>query len=133
MLDLLAGRVTMGALNWSTAREHVRTGALKAIAVSSAHRMPMMPDLPTLAELGYPDMVTTTWHMLAGPAGLPKEIVGQLNREVIKIIERPEMRKNFENDAIEPKPMTPAELTQFVRGEIEKWAPVIKAAGIKAE
>jgi tripartite-type tricarboxylate transporter receptor subunit TctC len=133
VVDLLAGRVTMGALNWSTAREHVRAGALKALAVSSAHRMPMMPDLPTLAELGYPDMVTTTWHMLAGPAALPKEIVGQLNREVLKIIERPEMRKNFENDAIEPQAMTPAELTQFVHGEIEKWAPVARAAAAKSQ
>ena len=88
----------------------------------------MMPELPTLAELGYPDMVTTTWHMLAGPAGLDRQIVSALNREVVKLVERPELRNAFESDAIETKAMTPAELTQYVRNEVEKWAPVARAA-----
>jgi tripartite-type tricarboxylate transporter receptor subunit TctC len=77
-------------------------------------------------------MVTTTWHMLAGPAGLPKEMVGALNREVTKIVERPETRKQLETDAVETKAMTPAELTQFVRREVEKWGPVARAS-VKAE
>jgi tripartite-type tricarboxylate transporter receptor subunit TctC len=132
VIDLLAGRVKVGALNWSTAREHVAAGSLIPVAVSSAKRLPALPDLPTLDQLGYPDMVTTTWHMLSGPAGLQREIVAALNREVIKIVERPEMRNVFENDAIETKAMTPAELTQFVRAEVEKWAPVARAS-VKAE
>ena len=132
VIDLLAGRVKVGALNWSTAREHVIAGSLIPVAVSSAKRLPALPDLPTLDQLGYPDMVTTTWHMLSGPAGLQREIVAALNREVIKIVERPEMRNVFESDAIETKAMTPAELTQFVRAEVEKWAPVARAS-VKAE
>jgi tripartite-type tricarboxylate transporter receptor subunit TctC len=132
VIDLLAGRVKVGALNWSTAREHVRTGALVALAVSSARRLPMLPDVPTLDELGHPDMVTTTWHMLAGPAGLPKEMVGALNREVTRIVERPETRKQLESDAVETKTMTPAELTQFVRREVDKWGPVARAS-VKAD
>ena len=132
IVDLLAGRVKLGALNWSTAREHVRTGALVAVAVSSAKRLSGLPNVPTLLELGYPDMVTTTWHMLAGPAGMPRDIVGMLNRDVIAIVERPEMRKYFEIDAVETMALTPAELTQFVRRESEKWAPVARVAA-KAE
>jgi tripartite-type tricarboxylate transporter receptor subunit TctC len=66
--------------------------------------------------------------MLAGPAGLPKEIVGALNREVIKIVERPDIRQHFEIDATETKAMTPAELKEFVRAEVEKWSPVVQAA-----
>jgi tripartite-type tricarboxylate transporter receptor subunit TctC len=132
VIDLLAGRVKLGALNWSTAREHILTGKLIAVAVSSAKRLPALPDVPTLDQLGYPDMVTTTWHMLAGPAGLDRQIVSALNREVIRIVERPELRNAFESDAIETKAMTPAELTQFVRAELEKWAPVARAA-VKAE
>ena len=132
IVDLLAGRVKVGALNWSTAREHVRTGALVAVAVSSAKRLAALPNLPTLTELGYPDMVTTTWHMLTGPAGIPRDIVGMLNREVIAIVERPHMRKHFEIDAVETMALTPAELTQFVRRESEKWAPVARVA-VKAE
>jgi tripartite-type tricarboxylate transporter receptor subunit TctC len=132
VLDLLAGRVKVGTLNWSTAREHIAVGSLIAVGVSSSRRLPAAPDLPTLSELGYPDMVTTTWHMLSGPAGLPKDIVGALNREVVRIVDRPEMRKHFEVDAIETKVMSPAELTQFVREEVDKWAPVVRASG-KAE
>ena len=73
-------------------------------------------------------MVTTTWHMLAGPAGLPKEIVGALNREVGKVVDRPDLRRIFESDAVETRAMTPAELTQFVAGEVAKWTPVVKAS-----
>jgi tripartite-type tricarboxylate transporter receptor subunit TctC len=132
VIDLLAGRVKVGTLNWSTAREHVATGKLLAVTVSSAKRLAAMPDLPTLSELGYPDLVTVNWHSLAGPAGMPKEIVGALNREVVKIAERPEMRKHFEIDAIETRPLTSAELTQFVRSEVEKWSPIVRAA-VKVE
>ena len=128
IIDLLAGRVKIGSLNWSTAREHVTAGNLVPIAVSAAKRLPSLPDAPTLSELGYTDMVTTTWHMLAGPAGLPKEIVGALNREVVKIVERPDIRRHFEIDAAETKAMTPAELKEFVRSEVEKWTPVVQAA-----
>jgi tripartite-type tricarboxylate transporter receptor subunit TctC len=132
IVDLLAGRVKVGALNWSTAREHVHTGGLVAMAVSSAKRLAGLPNIPTLLELGYPDMVTTTWHMLAGPSGMPRDVVGMLNREVIAIVARPEMRKHFEIDAVETMALTPAELTQFVRRESEKWAPVARVA-VKAE
>src|SRR5262249_30667874 len=128
VIDLLAGRVKLGALNWSTAREHVAAGSLIPVAVSSAKRLPMLPELPTLNELGYPDMVTTTWHMLAGPADLPKDIVGALNREVVRIIDRPDIRVAFEADAIETRAMSPAELTAFVRGWVEKWTPFVQAA-----
>lgn len=127
IIDLLAGRVKIGSLNWSTAREHVTAGSLLPVAVSSAKRLAAQPDLPTLNELGYPDMITTTWHMLAGPAGLPREIVGALNREVIKIVDRPDIRRHFETDAVESRAMTPAELKEFVRAEVEKWTPVVQA------
>ena len=128
IIDLLAGRVKIGSLNWSTAREHVAAGNLVPIAVSSRKRLAALPDAPTLSELGYPDMITTTWHMLAAPAGLPREIVGALNREVIKIVERPDIRRHFEIDAAETKAMAPGELKEFVRGEVEKWTPVVQAA-----
>jgi tripartite-type tricarboxylate transporter receptor subunit TctC len=81
-----------------------------------------------LSELGYPDMVTTTWHMLSGPAGMPSDIVNALNREVNKIIEQPAMRKHLAVDAIETRAMSPAELTSFVKSEIAKWGPVVKAS-----
>ena len=127
VLDLLAGRVTVGALNWATARQHVQAGTLIPLGVSSAKRLPQLPELPTLAELGYPDIQTTTWTMITGPAGLPKPIVDAVNREVLKIVAKPEIKKHFDNEGEVPAPMSPAELTAFVRDEVTRWSPVVRA------
>ena len=127
VLDLLAGRVTVGALNWATARQHVQAGTLIPLGVSSAKRLPQLPELPTLNELGYPDIQTTTWTMITGPAGLPKPIVDAVNREVFKIVAKPELKKHFDNEGEVPQPMSPAELTAFVRDEVARWSPVVRA------
>jgi tripartite-type tricarboxylate transporter receptor subunit TctC len=127
VVDLLAGRVKVGSLNWATAREHIAVGSLIPLAVSSAQRLTTAPELPTLVELGYPDIISTTWQALAGPLGLAPEIVTRLNRETNRLIERPDVRKNFENEGFESKPMTPSELAGFVQSQISQWAPVIKS------
>jgi tripartite-type tricarboxylate transporter receptor subunit TctC len=126
LLDLLAGRVKVGMLSSSSVAEHIRSGALVPLAVSSAARVPYFPDLPTLRELGHPDFVATTWFSLSGPAGLPSDIVAAINREVVKAMDRPQLRKAIERDAIETKPMTAAEVTQFSQAEIDRWTPLIK-------
>jgi tripartite-type tricarboxylate transporter receptor subunit TctC len=127
VLDLLAGRVTVGALNWATARQHVRAGTLIPLGVSSAKRLPQLPDLPTLNELGYADIQTTTWTMITGPAGLPKPIVDAVNREVLRIVAKPEIKKHFDQEGEVPRPMSPAELTAFVQNEVTRWSPVVRA------
>jgi tripartite-type tricarboxylate transporter receptor subunit TctC len=128
IVDLLAGRVKLGSLNWSTAREQIFAGKLIPLAVSSANRLPQLADLPTLNEIGYPDVVTTTWHSLSAPAGLPQDIVGKVNGAMIKIVTSTNVRKHLEDDAAEIRPMSPAEVTQFIHSEIDKWTPVIRAA-----
>jgi tripartite-type tricarboxylate transporter receptor subunit TctC len=127
VVDLLAGRVTVGALNWATARQHIQAGTLIPLAVSSAKRLPQLPELPTLSELGYPDIQTTTWTMIAGPAGLPKTITDAVNREVRNIAVKPELKKHFENEGEEPRLLSPAELTELVSAEVKRWAPVVRA------
>jgi tripartite-type tricarboxylate transporter receptor subunit TctC len=127
VIDLLAGRVTVGALNWATARQHVLKGTLVALGVSSEKRLPQLPDLPTLHELGYPDIVTTTWTMLTAPAKLPQNAVDALNREVRAAAVKPAMKKHFENEGEEPRLMSSAELTDFVREEIRKWSPLVRS------
>jgi len=127
VVDLLAGRVTVGALNWATARQHVQAGTLIPLGVSSSKRLPQLPDLPTLAELGYPDIQTTTWTMISGPAGLPKNIADAVNREVRAIAVKPELKKHFENEGEQPRLLTPAELTDLVQAEVRRWAPVVRA------
>lgn len=127
VVDLLSGRVTVGALNWSTARQHVQAGTLIPLAVSSSMRLPQRPDVPTLSELGYADIATTTWTMLSAPAGVPKPIVDALNREVRRIAVKPEVRKHFENEGEQPRLLTPEELTEFVAAEVKRWTPVVRS------
>jgi tripartite-type tricarboxylate transporter receptor subunit TctC len=126
VIDLLAGRVKVGSLNWTTARQHVQSGALIAMGVSAENRMPQLPNLATLREQGYPDVVTTTWTMLTAPAGVPKPIVDTLNREVRRISVTPALRRHFENEGEEPRLMSAAELTEFVRAEVARWAPLVR-------
>jgi tripartite-type tricarboxylate transporter receptor subunit TctC len=126
MLDLLAGRVKVGMFTWSTVAQHIRAGSLIPLAVSSAARLAYMPDVPTLSELGHADFVATAWYSLSAPAGLPDSIVSSLNREIIAAADSPQVRRQIEQDAIESKAMTPAELTQFITGEIGRWRPLIR-------
>jgi tripartite-type tricarboxylate transporter receptor subunit TctC len=126
VLDLLAGHVKVGMLSWSSVAEHIRAGTLVPLAVTSAGRLPYIPELPTLRELGHPEFVATTWFSLAGPAGLPADIVEKLNREVVKAMDSPQAKKQIEQNAIETKAMSAAEVTQFVQGEIDRWGPLIK-------
>ena len=127
VVDLLAGRVTVGALNWATARQHIQAGTLIPLGVSSAKRLPQLPDLPTLSELGYPDIVTTTWTMISGPVGMPRTIVEAINREVRAIAVKPALKKHFEDEGEEPRLMSPAELTDFVKAEVGRWVPVVRS------
>ncbi len=127
IVDLLAGRVKVGALNWSTAREHIAAGTLIGLSVSSAKRLVAAPNLPTLTELGYTGVVTTTWHALSGPPRLPPEITDRLNRALVAFVSRPDIRKRFDDDGVETMTLTPAELTQFVQAQVDLWSPIIRA------
>jgi tripartite-type tricarboxylate transporter receptor subunit TctC len=126
MLDLLAGHVKVGMLTWSSVAEHVRAGRLVALAATSARRLTYAPDLPTLKELGHDDFVATAWYSLSGPAGLAPDVVESLNHEIVKAMDRPQVRRQIEQDAIESRAMSPAELTDFLRSEIDRWTPMIR-------
>jgi tripartite-type tricarboxylate transporter receptor subunit TctC len=125
LTDLVAGHVKVGMMSWSTARQHVRAGKLVPLAMSSAERPKDFPDLPTLHELGYPDLVATTWWALSGPAGLPQEIVEKINSAVNRSLDLPQVRKQLEQEEVQTKAMTPAEVTAFVQSEVSKWVPVV--------
>ena len=126
LLDLLAGHVKVGMLSWSSVAEHIRAGALLPLAVTPGERVPYLPELPTLRELGLGDFVATTWFSLSGPAGLPADIVEKINREVVKAMDRPQVKREIAQDAIETRPMTAAEVTRFSQSEIDRWTPLIK-------
>src|SRR5499426_1997029 len=125
VLDLVAGHVKVGMLTWSIVAEHVRAGRLVALATTSGQRLAYRPDVPTLRELGHADFVATTWYSLSGPAGLSADIVESANREVANALERPQVKRQIEQDAIEVRAMSPAEVTRFMQSEIDRWTPMI--------
>ena len=126
MVDLLAGTVPFGTMTWSSALGQIRAGKVIPIAVSSRARVAEFPDVPTLAESGYPDLVARTWFALSGPAGVPPDIVDKLNRAVAQVLDMPDVKARLDQDAIERDPMTPAQVTAFVGAEIAKWGPIAK-------
>lgn len=126
MLDLLAGNVMFGTMTWSSALGQIRAGKVIPIAVSSKARVAEYPNVPTLAESGYPDLVANTWYALSGPAGVPGEIVVKLNHAVAEVLEMPDVKKRLDDDAIEREPMTPQQVSKFVASEVAKWGPIAK-------
>lgn len=130
ILDLVAGHVKVGSMTLATTLPHIRSGALRPVAISSATRVPELPGVPTLVELGYPELAVTTWYSLSGPAGLPKDIVERLNREVNKAMETPKVREQLAQETVQTKPMTPDEMTRFMKSEVDKWVPAVRAMNI---
>lgn len=127
IFDLVAGHVKMGSMTLSTMSQHIKAGTLRALAISSATRVPELPDVPTLVELGYPELVVRTWYGLSGPAGLPPEIVTRINEVVNKAMDLPKVQQQLAGEAVETKVMTPAEFTRFMQDQVGQWLPAVKA------
>jgi tripartite-type tricarboxylate transporter receptor subunit TctC len=129
--DLIAGHIPAASTTLSTAAGQIHGGKARALALSTANRLPDYPDVPTYAEMGYKDLVAVIWFSLSGPAGLPSEIVEKLNAEVRKALDSPDARNRLRPEGIEPGKLTAAEFTRFVETEVKRWAPVVKASGAK--
>jgi tripartite-type tricarboxylate transporter receptor subunit TctC len=112
---------------------HVKSGKLKLIAVSSAKRVAAIPDVPTVAEAGLMGFETGSWQGVVAPAGTPKEVVGRLNTEIVRILNTPGMKDNLAKQGAEVYTMTSEQLGNWLKSEIEKWAKVVKAANLKLE
>ena len=130
--DLLAGRVDLSFANVANALALVREGKLRAFAVTSVRRSASAPDLPTMAESGYPGFEAVPWFGLMAPAGTPPAIVEKLHRDSVRALSAPETRKKFTDFGLDVVAGTPAELAATIQREIPHWAKLIKQAGIKA-
>ena len=117
----------------STLMPHVRGGKIKALAMFSAKRVPGAAEVPTVAEAGGPALESSTWVMFLAPAGTPRDIVDRLSREAAAAVQAPDIRDRFNQIGIVPVGSSPAETAGFLGQEIDKWARVIKLAGVKAE
>ena len=98
--------------------------------MTSPERMPDQPELPTFKELGYPQLVGTTWFSLSGPPKLPAEIVEKLNAEVARIVALPDVQARFRRDGFIAQPMSPTEFTKYVGDEAARWKPLVEKAGL---
>lgn len=125
LTDLVAGHVKLGIMTFSSAAAQVRAGKVQALAITSAKRVPVLPDVPTFSELGQ-NLVGATWFSLSGPAKLPNDIVQQINRETLKAMQLPDVQKRLEQDAMETRLFSPAEFTKFIEAETALWAPLAK-------
>jgi tripartite-type tricarboxylate transporter receptor subunit TctC len=133
LIDVLAGNAHAYFTSPISAQTFVNSGRLRYVAVASAKRSALMPNVPTMAEAGYPEVDTTSWWGLMGPAGMPKEIVERLHGEMIKVLNQPEVKKRLAAEGADAAPTTPAEFSAFIKTEIVKWANLVKVTGVKVE
>jgi tripartite-type tricarboxylate transporter receptor subunit TctC len=131
--DLMGGNVDLYFGNTQAVDALVKGGRLRALAVTSPKRLKAMPDVPTIAESGYPGFEASTWSGLVAPKGTPRPIVERLNAEVTKALKSPEMLAKLESDGSEPLGGSPQRFAEFLKAEHAKWGAIIKEAGIKLE
>jgi len=131
--DLVGGRINLSFATIISSQPHVRSGRLRALAVTPAKRAPALPDTPTLAEAGVPGVVVVNWYGLIAPRDTPKAIVERVAAETVKAVRTPELTKRLIADGSEGVGTKPAEFAAHVRAESEQWRRVIKQAGISAQ
>ena len=132
VVDLIAGQILLG-FDTLASLAHVKAGRLKALAISTATRSPLLPDVPTVAEAAVPGYETSSWNGIVLPAGTPKAIVSRLNAEVVKALAIPDVRDRMQANGNTPKPTTPEAFGSHIRQERLRWAKVIRDANIQVE
>lgn len=131
--DLIAGEIALTITGIPALLPHVKTGRLRALAVSSAKRCAAVPELPTISEAGLPGYDATSWYGVLAPAGTAPEIIAKLNAGIIKGIKQPDVAKHLAAEGAETVGGTPEEFSAFIKDETARWAKVLKATGAKAQ
>jgi tripartite-type tricarboxylate transporter receptor subunit TctC len=132
-MDLLGGQVQLAFADLPVLLQHAKAGKLRALAVSTPKRSANLPDVPTMAESGYPKIDIKNWYALFVPAATPKDVVAILNAETVKVVARADMKSFVQDQGGVATSSAPAELGALLRAELAMWAKVVKAAGIKVE
>jgi tripartite-type tricarboxylate transporter receptor subunit TctC len=133
MSDLVGGQVQLVFATTASAIPHIKSGRIKGIAVTTAKRSALLPDLPTISEAGLAGFDANNWYGLVVPAKTPRAIIDQLNAEVTKILAMADVKTALFNQGLDPAPGTPEQFGAYIKSERTKWARVIKESGAKAE
>jgi tripartite-type tricarboxylate transporter receptor subunit TctC len=133
IIDLMAGNVDIDVDTLPATIGQIKGGRLRPLAVASANRSELLPDVPTFKELGLPGLEVSAWFALLAPAGTPKEIIERLNQEATRILQAPETKELLAKQGANARTATSQETSAFMRQEIEKWAKVVKDSGAKFE
>lgn len=133
LTDLIGGQVQLSYQAPITVSHHLKSGRLRGLGLTSEARSPVLPDIPTMAEAGYPGTEVNTWQAVFAPAGTPKEIVDKLSAEVRKVLGSPEVTAKLASQGVNAYPSTPEQFTAIMKADSAKIAKVVKAAGIKIE
>jgi tripartite-type tricarboxylate transporter receptor subunit TctC len=132
-VDLIAGRIHFMVASAPVMLPHIRSGELRALCVNADHRLALLPDVPTAAEAGLPGYQTYNWHALFAPLGTPESIIKRLNEALIKSMDTPEARKQFEEIGIELVLSNPNALSAELRQQADFWGPLIERSGVKLD
>ena len=133
LVDLVGGHVSVMWDNLPSSMPYIKSGRLRAIAVTTAARYPELADLPTIAEAGVPGFEASSWFGVVAPAEMPREIVTRLNAEINRTLNLPEMKDRFAQQGAIPGPGTPEDFGNLIRSDIAKWAKVVKASGARVD
>jgi tripartite-type tricarboxylate transporter receptor subunit TctC len=131
--DIMGGQVDLSFQNLGAVTNYIRGNRMKALAVTAKARNPQLPNVPTTAEGGYPDLVVTSWQAVAAPAKTPREVVAKLNDAAVKALRSPEVRERMGQIGFDVVASTPEEFGRFMKEEVERWTAVVKRGGIKPE
>ena len=131
--DIMGGQVDISFQNLGAVTNYIRGNRMKALAVTAKARNPQLPNVPTTAEGGYPDLVVTSWQAAAAPAKTPREIVAKLNDAAVKALRSPEVRERMSQIGFDVVASTPDEFGRFMKQEVDRWTEVVKRGGIKPE
>jgi tripartite-type tricarboxylate transporter receptor subunit TctC len=133
VVDVLAGYVDSLSTTLTTAGTQIRGGRLRGLAVSSAQRLSAYSQIPTYREQGYSQLVATVWFSISGPAGMPSDIVNRLNSDIRRVLQLPDVRERLHSEGIDAGTLDVKAFNAFVAAEIERWTPVVKASGARAD
>ena len=132
-LDVLAGNVPLAVVDLPSALQHIKAGKLVAYAVTSAQRLPQLPDVPTVSEAGLSGYDSTGWFGVVAPAGTPQPVIDRLNAEITAALHDDQTKSSMRNLGVEPAPSKPDAFEAYIRSETQKWAKVIRQANIKID